>query len=81
MIMPSIIDISSPANREDILTLLRTIFRVLTEAMQDEPANKNFFMDEVNERLLKSRFNLQYCIDPFSDDSIHRRALKSEFWF
>lgn len=33
-------------NREEILVLLRTVFHVLTAAIQDDPANKNF-MDEV----------------------------------
>ena len=33
--------------RSDILELFRTVFYVLTSAMQDEPANKTFFMDEV----------------------------------
>ena len=33
--------------RSDVLDLFRTVFYVLTSAMQDEPANKTFFMDEV----------------------------------
>ena len=32
--------------RDEILVLLRTVFHVLTAAIQDDPANKNF-MDEV----------------------------------
>ena len=32
--------------RREILILLRTVFHVLTAAIQDDPANKNF-MDEV----------------------------------
>ncbi len=33
--------------RSEILELFRVVFYVLTSAMQDEPANKTFFMDEV----------------------------------
>ena len=33
--------------RSDVLELFRVVFCVLTSAMQDEPANKTYFMDEV----------------------------------
>ncbi|XP_048589940.1 WD repeat and FYVE domain-containing protein 3-like [Nematostella vectensis] len=47
--------------RDDVLMLLRTVFHVLTAAMQDEPANKNYFMDEVRFRGLADTIRLLGC--------------------
>lgn len=39
------------------------VFRVLTSAMQDEPANKTFFMDEVRYKGLADSLRLLGCFD------------------
>lgn len=53
--------------REEILNLLRTVFHVLTAAIQDDPANKNF-MDEIRFQGLSDTIRLLGC---FSLDAVN----------
>lgn len=53
--------------REEVLNLLRTVFHVLTAAIQDDPANKNF-MDEIRFRGLSDTIRLLGC---FSVDAVN----------
>ncbi|XP_078381850.1 WD repeat and FYVE domain-containing protein 3-like isoform X3 [Oculina patagonica] len=46
--------------RGEVLILLRTVFHVLTAAIQDDPANKNF-MDEIRFRGLSDTIRLLGC--------------------
>ncbi|XP_046865023.1 WD repeat and FYVE domain-containing protein 3-like isoform X2 [Xenia sp. Carnegie-2017] len=49
--------------KSDILEMLRFVLYVFTSAMQDEPANKTFFIDKVGHKGLVDNLRLLGCFD------------------